>query len=171
MCIDADPFSLIVVISALIIVAVLNNHCAHCAHALFTVQQHSAQSKLPQPKSQIVTSNSVLSFQNTEGADWRKIPLKSFLMEEDKISWKACPGRETKMHLVRSSDSNEMHRCCWLKQLQYQETYISNHYDRWYHFIALWFREQRPGRLWYKIEPPSLHSESRDAQSPLKRLF
>ena len=49
------------------------------------------------------------------------------------MSRKACPRLETKTHLVRSSDFNEMHRGHQLKQPQYQEAYISNHYDLWHH--------------------------------------
>ena len=39
-----------------------------------------------------------LSFQKTEGADWRKKNLKTFLLEKEKIPWKVCPGLETKTH-------------------------------------------------------------------------
>ena len=55
------------------------------------------------------------------------------------MSRKACPRLETKTHLVRSSDFNEMHRGHQLKQPQYQEAYISNQYDLWHYHIALWF--------------------------------
>ena len=55
-------------------------------------------------------AESDLSFWNTEGADWRKIPVRSFPLENRKISWKVCPGLETRTHLTRSSDLDEMHR-------------------------------------------------------------
>ena len=42
--------------------------------------------------------NQGLSFQKTEGADWRKTPLKTFLLEKEKVPWKVCPGLGTKTH-------------------------------------------------------------------------
>ena len=130
--------------------------------SLFTAQQrwtatgdstqlsHNFHS-LPRPKSQIVIFNKVLSFQNTEGADWEKIPIVSFLLEEDKMSRKACPRLETKTHLVRSSDSNEMHRGHQLKQPQYQEPHISNRYDLLHYYIVLWFLSGTPAGSYIKL--------------------
>ena len=82
-----------------------------------------------------------VSFWNTEGADWRKIPVWSFPLENRKISWKVCPGLETRTYLTRSSDLDQMHRGQCLKHQQYQEAYISNHFHRWHQYIALWFLE------------------------------
>ena len=94
----------------------LHLKCAHCEQLCVNKWTWNLEkANLEKANLEKAKAVSGLSFQKTEGADWRKTPLENFLLEKEKIPWKVCPGLKTKTHWARSSDSNKMHRGYWLK--------------------------------------------------------
>ena len=81
-----------------------------------------------------------------------------------------CPGLETKTHLAGSTDSNKCIEAIdqssdYFRKLIFQTIFIGG-----INLLLSGFDEEEAEGLLFKIEPLSSPSESRDAQSPMKRL-